>query len=67
MGKLHTRQKRWKGLNTSKRHKKRSVVKKGARTFNTEAAAKKYAEENKITDYTLEPAKKGKRFKIVKK
>jgi len=31
----------------------RAPKKKGARTFSSEAAAKKYAEENKIKDYEL--------------
>ena len=64
MPRLHTRVKRKLDITTSRRGKKNATPKKGARTFSTEDQAKKYAEEKKIKDYTIVPAKKGKRFKI---
>jgi hypothetical protein len=36
----------------------------GPKTFATKESADNYAKKNKITTYTLVPAKKNKRFKI---
>ncbi len=72
MAKTHTREKRKKGLNSHFRHHRTlDTVKKKSRpkTFSTEDAAKAWAEKNKLkaADYTLEKAKKDKRFKVVLK
>ncbi|MBI4440086.1 hypothetical protein HY638_03880 [Candidatus Woesearchaeota archaeon] len=68
MPKIHTRVKRVFCLSTHVNqydffHPKGKTNR--ARTFSTEESAKKWASENKVADYTLEKAKKGKRFKIV--
>ena len=70
MGRLHTRAKRKLGLTTSLRYRNinRGLVKKhGTRTFKTEESAHKWAAEHKLDKgkYTLVPAKKRKKFKIV--
>ncbi len=69
---MHTRIKRKRGLNSHFRHRNRADSKaksKRPKTFRTEESAKEWAEKNKlkITDYTIEKAKKNKKFKVVKK
>ncbi|MFH1848929.1 MAG: hypothetical protein ABH879_01960 [archaeon] len=63
--KIHTRRKRLLSLVSGKRHQKRAEKKHGSKTFATEESAKKWAEENKVKEYKLEPAKKNRRFKVV--
>ena len=66
--KIHTRAKKKHGLGTHLPHRARLLnkpKKKGPKTFKTEAAAKKHAEENKITNYTLKKVKKDKKFQII--
>jgi len=72
MAKTHTREKRKKGLSPHFRHHRTldTVEKKNRlKTFSTEDAAKAWAEKNKIkaSDYTIEKAKKDKKFKVVLK
>lgn len=72
MKKIHTRTKRKFGLTTSENQKdffKPKPKVHGPRTFSTEQAAHSWASENglKKDQYVLEPAKKNKRFKIVRK
>ena len=69
MAKLHTRQKRYLNITSSKQSSKvlKKRKKKGPRTFKTEEAAKKYAADNGIKDFTLKKVKHGKRFQIVAK
>lgn len=72
MAKTHTREKRKKGLSPHFRHHKTldTVEKKNRpKTFSTEDAAKDWAQEKKLkaSDYTIEKAKKDKRFKVVLK
>lgn len=66
--KIHTRMKRKLGYGTHLPHRARIKGiprKKGPKTFKTEEAAKKYAEENKIKKYELKKVKKNKKFQIV--
>jgi hypothetical protein len=67
MPRLTTRVKRRIGLTSSQKHTFRNVVKKtGARTFSTKENAEIYAKETlKLEKFTIEAAKKGKRFKVV--
>jgi hypothetical protein len=68
MVKEHTRKKRLMGLSSGKRHRYYFEVahkKKGDRTFATKEQAEAYAKEKGIKKYTIAPAKKNKRFKIV--
>ncbi len=67
MAKVHTRAKKKFGLSTHKSYKLKtsSFKKNGPRTFNTEEAANKYANENGIKSFTLKKVKKNKRFQIV--
>jgi len=66
MPKLHTRVKRKLGLVTSKKHKFINITKKnGQKTFLTEEKAKAHADSLKLKKYSIEPAKKNKRFKVV--
>ena len=69
MKKIHTRVKRTLGLNTNLKHRYRSVKgKNGARTFSTSDRATEYAKtvlNLNESSYTLAPAKKNKRFKII--
>jgi hypothetical protein len=68
MPRLHTRQKRKLDITSSTQGKYRNVKgKHGPKTFSTEERAHEYAKTNKIENYTLVPAKKGKKFKIVSK
>ena len=65
--KVHTRIKRRKALVSSFSHRGffSNIVKKiGAKTFLTKKQAEDYAKEQKMKDYEIVPAKKGKRFKI---
>ena len=65
--KIHTRRKRKQGLTSSFGHKAffaKVFKKKGAKTFSTKEFAEEYAKAQKLKDYTIVPAKKGKRFKI---
>ena len=69
---MHTRIKRKIGLNSHFRHRIRpdsEVKSKGAKTFKTEEGARSWAEKNKLSpaQYTIEKAKRNKRFKVVKK
>jgi len=65
MKKMHTKEKRVKNLSRSHNHKERPKTTVRPRTFKTEESAKAWAEKNGIKDYSLEPAKKDKKFKIV--
>jgi len=72
MGKMHTRAKRKLGLTTSISYRKRKqglVSKNGPKTFKSEESAHKWAADNKLDKgkYTLVPAKKRKKLKIVMK
>jgi hypothetical protein len=70
MVKIHTRAKRNLGLSTHRAYSKTisaSHKKKGPKTFKTEEAANKYAEENGIKSFELKKVKKNKKFQIVKK
>ena len=69
---MHTRVKRKLGLTTSFSYRKTNqglVKKHGPKTFKTEESAHKWAVEHKLDNgkYTLVPAKKRKKFKIVMK
>ena len=67
MTKIHTRTKRMFLLSTHLNHYDffhPKAKQNRPRTFKSEEAAKKWASENKIENYTLDKAKKGKRFKI---
>ncbi len=69
---MHTRIKRKIGLNSHFRHRNRpdsQVKSKGSKTFKTEESAHSWAKENKLStsQYTLEKAKKDKKFKVVEK
>ena len=68
--KVHTKLKRKYGVTSSFRHNgfhKGTTVdkRKGDKTFKTEDTANAHAQKLGITEFTLEPAKKGKKFKIV--
>jgi len=68
MVKVHTRKKRLMGISSGKRHRFHFEVahpKKGDRTFASKEQADAYAKEKGIKKYTIAPAKKNKRFKIV--
>ena len=68
MTKIHTRTKRMFLLSTHLNHYDffhPKAKQNRPRTFKSEEAAKKWASENKIENYTLDKAKKGKRFRIV--
>jgi hypothetical protein len=70
MKKIHTKMKRKFALNTKLSHYK--FFHPGEkihrpRTFSTEDAAKKWAEEKGIKEYELKSVKKGIRFQIVPK
>lgn len=72
MNKIHTRTKRRYRMATRINpydafHPKKKV--NGPKTFSTEAAAHAWALQHKLKteEYALEKAKKGKRFKVVKK
>lgn len=72
MGKIHTREKRKRGLSTHRSYKKtQSIVKRktGEKTFSTETSAKKWAEKEglKQDSFKLVKVKKGKRFAVRKK
>jgi hypothetical protein len=65
--KKHTRLKRRKDLTSSFQHRgffSNKKRKKGAKTFRTKEQAEAYAKEQKLKDYEIISAKKGKRFKI---
>ena len=66
--KIHTREKGKRGFGTHLPHRakiKGIPRKKGPKTFKTEEAAKKYADDNKIKKYELKKVKKDKKFQIV--
>lgn len=68
MTKIHTRVKRQFLLSTHKNHYgffHPTQTPHRARTFSTEEAAKVWAREHKLEEFSIESAKKGKRFKIV--
>ncbi len=69
MVKVHTRAKRKYGIAHSRSKIPTGIKKKGAKTFKTEEAAKKYAETKKIQNYSLINLKssesKTKKVKIV--
>ncbi len=68
MKKIHTRAKRKRGHGTHLPHRSKILGiprKKGPKTFKTEEAAKKHAEDNNIKKYELKKVKKNKRFQIV--
>jgi len=72
MVKMHTRIKRKRGLNSHFRHRSRpeSEIKiNRPKTFKTEEGAHSWAEKNKLSpaQYTIEKAKKNKRFMAVVK
>jgi len=70
MVKIHTRAKRKLGVGTHIPHKALATGKprkKGPKTFKTEEAAKKYAEEQGIKNFELKRVKKNKKFQIVEK
>ncbi len=69
---MHTRIKRKRGLNSHFRHRIRpdsEIKSKGQKTFKTEDGARSWAEKNKLNpaQYTIEKAKKNKRFMAVVK
>ena len=61
MAKIHTRVRRLNNVTIAK------TTGNGPKTFKTEAAAKKYAEEQGIKTYELKKVKKGKKIQVVKK
>ena len=66
--KIHTRAKRKMGFGTHLPHRARIKGiprKKGPKTFKTEEADKKYADDNKIKKYELKKVKRDKKFQIV--
>jgi len=69
MVKVHTRTKRKYNIAHSRSKLPSGKKKKGAKTFKSEEAAKKYAEVNKILKYSLvnmkSPESKTKKVKIV--
>jgi len=65
MKKMHTKEKRAKNLSRSHHHKERPKTTVRPKTFKTEASANTWAEKNGVTKFTLEPAKKNKKFKII--
>ena len=69
MVKVHTREKRKRGLATHKSYKKRTSIYKKNRpkTFKTEESATKYATEKGIKFFELKRVKKNKKFQIVEK
>ena len=72
MVKMHTRIKRKRGLNSHSRHRSRpdsEAKSKRPKTFKTEESAHSWAEKNKLSpaQYTIEKAKKNKRFMAVVK
>ena len=72
MAKMHTRIKRKIGLNSHFRHRSRpdsEAKSKRPKTFKTEEGARSLAEKNKLSpaQYTIEKAKKNKRFMAVVK
>ena len=70
MVKIHTRAKKKFGLSTHGTYGKKLPnlhKKKGPKTFKTEEAANKYAEENGIKSFKLKKVKKNKKFQIVEK
>jgi len=68
MARIHTRVKRALRLNTSKRHVFRNIIgKPGAKTFTTKEKAEEYAKNVlKFDKYEILPAKRDKKFKVVK-
>ena len=68
MARINTKMKRLNRLSTTLRHtnffKGEGKAKKGQRTFASKEAAEKYASEKGMKNYTINPAKKDKRFKI---
>ena len=72
MAKMHTRIKRKRGLTSHLKHNKNSdsMIKiNGPKTFKTEEGARSWAEKNKLSpaQYTIEKAKRNKRFMAVVK
>lgn len=72
MAKMHTRIKRKRGLNSHSRHRNRPDSKAKSRrpkTFKTEEGARAWAEKNKLKpeQYTIEKAKRNKRFMAIVK
>lgn len=62
---MHTKEKRLKNLSRQHAHAERPKTAKRAKTFKTEESAKTWAEKNGIKKFSLEPAKKNKKFKVV--
>jgi hypothetical protein len=65
MKKMHGKEKRMLNLSRFCGHKETPKTAVRPKTFKTEESAKAWAEKNGVKKYTLAPAKKNKKFKIV--